>query len=72
MKPIIMKTSILVAGGAGYIGSHVCKVLAASGYHPVVLDNFCTGRRDFIKFGDLVEASVADISAVAEAIKNIK
>ena len=67
-----MKISILVAGGAGYIGSHVCKALAASGYHPIVLDNFCTGQRDFVKFGDLVEASVTDVRAVAAAIQKYK
>jgi UDP-glucose-4-epimerase GalE len=64
-----MKKAILVAGGAGYIGSHVCKVLSASGYHPVTLDNFCTGKREFVKFGDLVEANVSDIDTVKTAIK---
>jgi UDP-glucose-4-epimerase GalE len=64
-----MSASILVAGGAGYIGSHVCKALAAHGHRPVVLDNLSTGRRDFVLWGDLVEASVDDADAVSEALK---
>ena len=63
-----MTKSILVAGGAGYIGAHVCKALAAAGYLPVTLDNLCTGRRDFVRFGPLVEASVADGDAVRRAV----
>ncbi len=63
-----MTVSILVAGGAGYIGSHVCKALAAAGYQPVTLDNLTTGRRDFVKFGPLVEASVADGEVVAATV----
>lgn len=63
-----MKKSILVVGGAGYIGSHVCKTLDASGYQPVTLDNLCTGYRDFVKFGPLVEAHVSDSVAVEQAV----
>jgi UDP-glucose 4-epimerase len=43
-----MTDAILVAGGAGYIGSHVCKALSAAGYLPVTLDNLVTGKRDFV------------------------
>ena len=64
-----MTQSVLVAGGAGYIGSHVCKVLAGAGYTPVTLDNLCTGRRDFVRFGPLVEASVSDTAMVASTVK---
>lgn len=60
-----MKPSILVAGGAGYIGAHVCKALAAAGYTPVVLDNFTTGYRDFVRFGGgWVEGCVSDRNIV--------
>ena len=40
--------AILVTGGAGYIGSHCCRALAAAGYHPVVFDNLSTGHRSFV------------------------
>lgn len=63
-----MAKAILVAGGAGYIGSHVCKALSAAGYLPVTLDNFCTGHRDFVRWGPAVEAAVSDVDAVREAV----
>jgi len=64
-----MTQAVLVAGGAGYIGSNVCKTLAASGYTPVTLDNLCTGRRDFVQFGPFVEAAVSDTQAVKATVK---
>ena len=64
-----MTESILVAGGAGYIGSHVCKALATSGYQPVVLDNLSTGYRQFVKWGPLVEADVSDTETVGGIVK---
>lgn len=36
-----MKNRVLVTGGAGYIGSHTCLALAAAGYEPLILDNYC-------------------------------
>ena len=36
---------ILVVGGAGYIGSHMAKMLAQSGYEVLILDNLSTGFR---------------------------
>ena len=39
------RPAVLVTGGAGYIGSHCCRALAAAGYHPVVYDNLSTGHR---------------------------
>ncbi len=67
-----MKKSVLVVGGAGYIGAHVCKTLDKAGYLPVTLDNLCTGYRDFVKFGPLVEAHVANSGAVAATIDEYK
>lgn len=64
-----MTTSILVAGGAGYIGSHVCKALAQAGYVPVTLDNFASGHADFVRFGPLVKACVTDGEAVSNAVQ---
>lgn len=65
-----MTKAVLVAGGAGYIGSHVCKTLAASGYIPVTLDDLRTGKRDFIKFGPFVEAAVSNLDAVQKTVKD--
>ena len=49
-----MKT-VLVTGGAGYVGAHACKALCKSGYMPVVLDNLSTGHKDFVRWGPFVE-----------------
>lgn len=62
-----MKPVVLVTGGAGYIGSHACKALAAAGYLPVTLDNLSTGWRDAVKFGPLVEADLLDRGALDAA-----
>lgn len=58
--------TILVTGGAGYIGSHACKALAAVGHFPVTVDNLVTGWRDAVKFGPLIEADLADRAALDE------
>ena len=55
-----MKQPILVTGGAGYIGSHVCKALAKAGYLPVAYDNLSRGNRWAVKWGPLVEGDIAD------------
>ncbi len=56
--------NILVAGGAGYVGSHACKALARAGYRPVTLDNLRTGHADAVKWGPLVQGDIGDIEAV--------
>jgi len=42
---------VLVTGGAGYIGSHTCKLLRSAGYMPVVYDNLSRGHMEFVKWG---------------------
>jgi len=64
------RTTILVTGGAGYIGSHTCKALAVAGYVPLVLDNLSTGHRRAVRWGPLVEADIADKERVADAIRH--
>lgn len=61
-------STVLVTGGAGYVGSHICKALAQAGYTPVVYDNLCRGHRDSVKWGPLVEGNIADASALEAAI----
>ena len=64
-----MKSTVLVTGGAGYVGSHTCKALSDAGYRPVVFDNFSTGHRGFVRWGDLIEGDIHDSAAVAAAIR---
>ena len=60
---------VLVTGGAGYIGSHACKVLQQSGFIPVTFDNLVTGWRDAVKFGPFEQGDLlnkSDIDRVFE------
>jgi len=61
---------VLVTGGAGYIGSHTAKVLAHSGFEPIVLDNLSTGHRWAVKWGPLVEGDLGDSALVREVIRS--
>jgi UDP-arabinose 4-epimerase len=54
-----MKT-ILVTGGAGFIGSHVCKALGRAGYLPVTLDNLERGHAWAVKWGPLEQGDLRD------------
>ena len=54
------KKTVLVTGGAGYIGSHACKALRAAGYVPVTFDNLCTGWEDAVKFGPFEKGDLTD------------
>lgn len=60
---------ILVTGGAGYIGSHTCKILALNGYTPISYDNLSTGHRYAVKWGPLEEGAINDSCRLAEVIK---
>ncbi len=64
-----MGQSILVTGGAGYIGSHACKALAAAGFTPVAYDNLVYGHRWAVRWGPFVEADLADAARLAETLK---
>lgn len=52
--------NILVVGGAGYIGSYMCKYLSKNGYNPVVLDNLIYGHRQAVKWGPFFKGSMDD------------
>jgi len=55
---------ILVTGGAGYIGSHVCKALSKKGHDVVVLDNLEYGHSDLARWGTLVQGDLLDGSVL--------
>lgn len=52
--------ALLVTGGAGYIGSHVCKAAAAAGYLPVTFDNLAGGHRHAVRWGPLEKGDLRD------------
>jgi UDP-arabinose 4-epimerase len=62
------KNAVLVTGGAGYIGSHTCKALAAAGYLPVTYDNLVHGHRWAVRWGPLVEGDLADSERLKETL----
>ena len=59
--------NILVAGGAGYIGSHTVQELILDGYDVTVFDNFSTGKREFLTGGPIIEGDLMDKKSVEEA-----
>lgn len=61
--------TLLVTGGAGYVGSHTVKALAAAGHTCVTFDNFSTGHRDFVKWGPLIEGDIRDPEALDGAFR---
>ena len=62
-------TNILVTGGAGYIGSHVCKALAARGFLPITYDNLSRGNRWAVKWGPLEEGDIADRAYLSAVLR---
>jgi UDP-glucose 4-epimerase len=61
---------VLVTGGAGFIGSHVSRVLLGEGHGVTVLDNLSRGRRDLVPEGAaFVEADLADGAALERALR---
>ncbi|WP_087002724.1 UDP-glucose 4-epimerase GalE [Rhizobium sullae] len=64
--------TVLVVGGAGYIGSHTCLDLANKGYKPVVFDNFSNGHREFVRWGPTEEGDIRDRARLEEVLAKHK
>jgi UDP-glucose 4-epimerase/UDP-arabinose 4-epimerase len=69
MSSTAKPASILVTGGAGYIGAHTAKALAERGFVPVVFDNFSAGCREAVRWGPLAEGDVRDRAALVAAMR---
>ncbi len=63
------KKSILVTGGAGYIGSHVVRQLGEAGEHIIVLDNLSTGFESAVLYGKLIQGDTGDSTLVGQLLK---
>lgn len=63
---------ILLCGGAGYIGSHMAKLLSESGFELTVLDNLSTGHKQALKWGNFVEADIRDADALDKVFSSNK
>ncbi|HUF57165.1 MAG TPA: UDP-glucose 4-epimerase GalE [Thermohalobaculum sp.] len=64
-----MSRTVLVTGGAGYVGSHACKALAGAGYLPVTYDDLSTGNRWAVRWGPLEMGDVRDEGRIGEVIE---
>jgi UDP-glucose 4-epimerase len=62
--------NVLVTGGAGFIGSHLVRALAAAGHTPVVVDNLVNGHRAAVGDAAFIEADVADGDALTRALRD--
>ena len=63
-----MTQTVLVTGGAGYVGSHACKALARHGFMPVVYDNLSYGHADSVRWGPLERGDILDRARLDEVI----
>lgn len=63
------KKTILVTGGAGYIGSHVVRQLGERHESIVVLDNLSTGKKDAVLYGEFVEGNMGDMALVDQIMR---
>ena len=64
--------SILIVGGAGYIGSQTAKRVAQAGLKPVVFDNLVYGHRWAVKWGPFVEGDLADGALIKDVLEQFK
>lgn len=65
-------TSVIVAGGAGYIGSHMVRMLQGSGFAPVVVDNLATGHADAVHGAPLRVGDIGDRDFMASVFHEFK
>jgi len=64
------KKTVLVTGGAGYIGSHVVRQLGERGENIVVLDNLSTGFKEMVRYGELIVGDTGDRDVVAAILRD--
>ena len=62
--------TILVVGGAGFIGSHVNKMLHRKGYHTIVLDNLSRGHRAAVRYGTFIHGELSDGALLSQIFEN--
>ncbi len=60
---------ILIVGGAGYIGSHINKMLTENGYETVVFDNLSYGHEEFVKWGSFHRGDLGDIEDIRSVFR---
>lgn len=66
------RENVVVTGGAGFIGSHVCKALYEEGYQPVVIDNLSTGHRGFVQWGPLHQMDIRETDTLSRLLLELR
>jgi len=66
------RVPVLVAGGAGYIGSHVVQALDNAGFIPVIVDNLSTGNADHVEGHTLIHGDISDREIISRVIREFK
>lgn len=62
--------TVLVTGGAGYVGSHTVKILLENDINVLVIDDFSTGSVDALLGCDYVQGDVGDTALLNEVLKS--
>ena len=68
-ESVVQGRTILVTGGAGYVGSHVCKSLAAEGFNPVTVDCLSRGHESAVRWGPLERVDMTDEARLRTVIE---
>lgn len=68
----VIKSTVLITGGAGFIGSHVNKLLAQKGYPTVVFDDLSTGHRGFVKWGEFFRGDLGKSADIERCLSKYK
>ena len=63
---------VLVVGGAGYIGSHMVKMLSQAGHDVTTLDNLSNGYKDAVLYGKFIEGDIADSALLDQVFSENK
>jgi UDP-arabinose 4-epimerase len=69
---VMSQRKVLVAGGAGYIGSHTAKLLRSKDIEPIVFDNLVTGHRSSVRWGPFVHGDILDTSGLTRTLLQYK
>lgn len=64
-----MSKVVAVTGGAGYIGSHICKELAQRNYYPIAIDDMSCGNGWAVRWGPLVELNLKDVHRLTAVLR---
>src|SRR5262245_23526386 len=66
-----VQLSVLVVGGAGYIGSHTAHVLKRRGYEPIIYDNLSAGHAELARGFELIVGNISDSAKLAPVLRRV-